>query len=97
MLEPGSVGDVVRLIRFARRHGIEVAARGEGHSAFGQSQVRAGVVIDMSKLARVHDVGPTSADVDAGVTWRAVLDRTLARGVGPPALTDYQDLSVGGR
>jgi hypothetical protein len=33
-----------------------VAARGEGHSGFGQSQVRAGVVIDMGKLARVHDV-----------------------------------------
>jgi cytokinin dehydrogenase len=96
VLEPGSVDDVVRLIRFARRHGIDVAARGEGHAAFGQSQVRAGVVIDMNKLARVHDVGRTGARVDAGVTWRALLNRTLAHGVAPPTLTDYQDLSVGG-
>lgn len=96
VLEPGSVGDIVRLIRFARRHGIDVAARGEGHSGFGQSQVRAGVVIDMGRLARVHHVGRSSAHVDAGVTWRALLDRTLAHGVAPPSLTDYQGLSVGG-
>ena len=96
VLEPGSVEDIARLIRFARRHGIGVAARGEGHAAFGQAQVRGGVVIDMGRLARVHSVGATSADVDAGVTWRTLLDHTLPRGLVPPALTDYQDLSVGG-
>jgi len=96
VLEPASVDDVVRLIRFARREGIRVAARGEGHSTHGQSQVRAGVVIDMSRLARVYKVGRTIADVQAGVTWRALLDRTLPQGVAPPTLTDYQDLSVGG-
>lgn len=80
VLEPGSVDDVVRLIGFARRHGIGVAARGQGHSAYGQPQVDAGVVIDMSSLASVHDVGRSSADVDAGATWRALLERTLAAG-----------------
>ena len=96
VLEPGSVEDVVRLMRFARRHAIAVAARGEGHAAYGQAQARAGVVIDMGSLARVHGIDPTSADVDAGITWRALLERTLARGLVPPTLTDYQDLSVGG-
>jgi FAD/FMN-containing dehydrogenase len=96
VLEPASVDDVVKMIRFARREGIAVSPRGEGHSAFGQAQVRAGVVIDMSTLDRVHKVGRTIADIEAGVTWRTVLDRTLAKGVSPPALTDYQDLSVGG-
>ena len=96
VLEPGSVEDIARLIRFAARHGISVAARGEGHSAFGQSQVRGGVVIDMRRLARVHRIDPTSVVADAGVTWRALLDATLERGLTPPALTDYQDLSLGG-
>ena len=96
VLEPGSVDDIVRLVRFARRHGIAVAARGEGHAAYGQAQARGGVLIDMGALARVHAIDATSADVDAGVTWRALLDRTLARGLVPPTLTDYQDLSVGG-
>jgi len=96
VLEPASVDDVVRLIDFAGRHGISVAARGQGHAAFGQSQVRGGVVIDMGRLARVHGVGRTSADVDAGITWRALLDKTLSRGLLPRTLTDYLDLSVGG-
>jgi FAD/FMN-containing dehydrogenase len=96
MLQPRSVDDVVRLIRFAARLKIAVAARGQGHSVYGQPQVDAGVVIDMSALATVHDVGRSFADVDAGATWRALLDRTLARGLTPPTLTDYQDLSVGG-
>jgi FAD/FMN-containing dehydrogenase len=96
VLEPGSVEDIVRLIRFARRHAIAVAARGEGHATYGQAQVRAGVVIDMSKLGRVHKVGRTIADLDAGLTWRGVLDATLPLGVTPPALIDYQDVSVGG-
>jgi cytokinin dehydrogenase len=96
VLQPGSVDDVVRLISCTARHGIGVAARGQGHSAYGQPQVDAGVVIDMSALASVHDVGRSIADVDAGATWRALLDRTLAQGRTPPTLTDYQDLSVGG-
>ena len=96
VLEPGSVQDIARLIGFAARHGIGVAARGEGHGAFGQAQVRGGVVIDMSRLARVHRIDPSAVEVDAGVTWRALLDATLARGLMPPTLTDYQDLSVGG-
>jgi FAD/FMN-containing dehydrogenase len=96
VLEPGSVEDIVRLIRFARRLRIGVVARGQGHSAYGQAQVDAGVVIDMRALASVHDVDRSFADADAGATWRGVLDAALSRGLTPPTLTDYQDLSVGG-
>src|SRR5918997_6172129 len=96
VLEPGSVDDIVRLIGFARRLRISVAARGQGHSVYGQAQVDAGVVIDMSALASVYDIDESFADVAAGATWRTVLDRALPRGLTPPTLTDYQDLSVGG-
>jgi FAD/FMN-containing dehydrogenase len=34
--------------------------------------------------------------VDAGLRWRDLLQATLARGLTPPALTDYLGLSVGG-
>ena len=69
VLKPGSVEDVVRLIDFTRRHGIEVAARGQGHSTLGQAQVAAGVVIDMSTLAAMHEITAGDALVDAGVLW----------------------------
>src|SRR5215211_1739733 len=50
VLRPGSVTDIVNLVRFARANNIKVAARGQGHSTQGQSQVEAGVVVDMARL-----------------------------------------------
>jgi len=42
VLRPGSVEDVLALVRYANRHGIAVSMRGQGHSTNGQSQVHAG-------------------------------------------------------
>ena len=96
VLQPGSIEDVVRLIDFTRRHGIQVAARGQGHSTHGQAQVEAGVVIDMSTLATIHEINPGDALVDAGVRWSDLLRQTVPLGLAPPTLTDYIDLSIGG-
>jgi hypothetical protein len=96
VLRPGSVEDVVKLTRFAREHGIRVAGRGKGHTAFGQSQAAAGVVIDMTTLDQIHSVGPDRAVVDAGVVWRDLLLATTPMGLTPPVLTDYTRLTVGG-
>jgi cytokinin dehydrogenase len=96
VLRPGSVDDVVALVRFANRHGIAVAARGQGHSTNGQSQVHAGVVIDMSTLNQVHEIRPDRVTTDAGVLWIDLARATLAHGLTPPVFTDYLDLSVGG-
>lgn len=96
VLRPGSVGDVVLLIRFARGHDIQVAARGQGHATFGQAQVDAGVVIDMSALATIHEIGADSAVVDAGVRWIDLLQQTVPLGLAPPVVTDFIELSVGG-
>ena len=54
VLLPGSVQDIVEMVRYARRHDLQVAMRGNGHSPFGQSQVEAGIVIDSSSLADVQ-------------------------------------------
>jgi hypothetical protein len=96
VLRPGSVEDIVRLIDFTRQHGIEVAARGQGHSTYGQAQVDAGVVIEMSSLAAIHEINGGDALVDTGVRWSDLLRQTLPLGVAPPTLTDYIDLSIGG-
>ncbi|HEX8145914.1 MAG TPA: FAD-binding protein [Pyrinomonadaceae bacterium] len=96
VLRPGSVEDVVKVVRFAREHGIRVAGRGKGHTAFGQSQAEAGVVIDMTTLNQIHSVGPDAAVVDAGVVWRDLLLTTIPAGLTPPVLTDYTRLTVGG-
>ncbi|HJR06145.1 MAG TPA: FAD-binding protein [Pyrinomonadaceae bacterium] len=96
VLRPGSVEDIVKVVRFARQHGIRIAGRGKGHTAFGQSQADAGVVIDISTLNQIHSITQGSADVDAGVVWRDLLLATTAAGLTPPVLTDYTRLTIGG-
>jgi cytokinin dehydrogenase len=96
VLRPGSIEDVVKLVRFARENGIQVAGRGQGHCTFGQNQAEAGVVIDMATLAAVHEINAGDALVGAGLRWIDLLRQTIPLGVAPPVLTDYIELSIGG-
>ena len=96
VLRPGSVDDVVKLVRFARRNDIKVAARGQAHSTQGQAQVEAGVVVDMATLATVHEINPTNALVDGGTRWLDLLTLTIPQGLTPPTLVDFLELTVGG-
>src|SRR5688572_19096006 len=96
VLKPGSVNDVVKLVRFARRNNIKVAARGQSHSTQGQAQVDAGVVIDMTTLATVHEINPTNALVDGGTRWLDLVAQTVPQGLTPPTLVDFLELSIGG-
>jgi cytokinin dehydrogenase len=99
VLVPGSVEDIVKVVRFARAQRLKLAAAralGDSHSTHGQSQVEAGIVIDMSPLATIHELGADSAWVDAGVRWLKLLEASVPLGKSPPTLTDYIDLSIGG-
>ena len=96
VLQPHSSSDVAQVIDFARRHHLKLAPRGEGHSTHGQPQVTDGIVVDMTQLAQVHTISSMEAYVDAGISWRALLQQTLAHGLTPPVFTDYIDVTVGG-
>ncbi|MDX8035256.1 FAD-binding protein [Lentzea sp. BCCO 10_0856] len=84
------------MIKHAAEHDLAVVPRGQGHSTSGQSQAPGGVVIDMTALAAVHEVGPDRVVVDAGAKWSDVMRATLPHGLTPPVLTDYLELTVGG-
>ncbi|MBD0265578.1 MAG: FAD-binding protein, partial [Tolypothrix sp. Co-bin9] len=94
VLEPGSIEDIIRIIQFVRTYKIKIAARGQGHSSYGQSQVEAGVVINMSTLNKIHSIGADRAIVEAGVVWSQLLQQTLEQKLTPPVLTDYIELSI---
>jgi cytokinin dehydrogenase len=96
VLRPGSVRDIVVMVRYARKHRIGVSVRGRGHSTDGQSQVRAGVVIDSRTLDRIHEIRADRVVAEPGVTWLQLAVATVARGLTPPVFTDYVELSVGG-
>jgi cytokinin dehydrogenase len=96
VLRPGSVDDVAAMIRYCRAHRIPVAARGAGHSVFGQPLVAGGLAIDMRTLSRIHAIDRQSADVDAGATWRELVEYGVPRGITVPVLTGYIALTIGG-
>jgi cytokinin dehydrogenase len=96
VLQPGSEEDVVRMVRFARTHGLKIGPRGTAHTMYGHTQVEGGIVIDMRKLARIHSIGEDRAEVDAGVLWGELVSRAVAQGRTPPVLTDLLEMSVGG-
>jgi FAD/FMN-containing dehydrogenase len=96
VLKAASASDIETMFVFARKHGIRVVGRGRGHTTYGQSQIRAGIVVDLTGLQTIHRIDGDRIVVDAGIRWNALLDATLAQGLTPPMLTDYIGQTVGG-
>lgn len=96
VLQPGSIEDVVRAVAFCRENGISVAARGQGHSTRGQSQVSGGLVIDTSTLNAIDEICADHVWVQAGLTWKDLLKTLVPLGLHPPVLTGFVGLSIGG-
>ncbi|MFF4503102.1 FAD-binding protein [Streptomyces sp. NPDC001401] len=98
VLRPGSVRDVVAMVRFCNTHRLPVAPRGQGHTTDGQAQVQDGLVIETATLADIDPLEPgsTTLTVGAGARWSEVAKATIAHGLTPPVFTDYLELSVGG-
>ena len=93
---PATSGEVADVLRWAKQQGLKVAARGQGHATYGRAMAEDGIVLDLGALTAIHRIEPDRVVVDAGATWHAVLDATLAKGLVPPVLTNYLGLSVGG-
>lgn len=96
VLRAGSIKDVKTMVKYAHAHRIRLVSRGNGHTTMGQSEVDAGIVIDLRALNTIESISPTAAVVGAGVLWRDLLLATTAVGLTPPVLTDYLYLTVGG-
>ncbi len=98
VLRPGSIDDISKMIRFCQARNIVVAARGQGHATHGQAQAGAGLVIDMSSMQQIHEIGDGYAVVDGGCTWRLLLEASVVASPpqSPPVLTGYIGLSIGG-
>lgn len=95
VLRPASVADIQKMVAFCRRHDIKVSARGQHHSMHGQG-LTAGLLIDMGSLNKVHAIEPTRVIVEAGITWKSLLEQTLPHGLRPRGLTGFTALSIGG-
>jgi FAD/FMN-containing dehydrogenase len=94
--KPATSGEVADIMRWAKDQGLKIAARGQGHATYGRAMAEDGIVMDLGMLATIHRIEPDRVVVDAGATWHKVVDATLAKGLVPPVLTNYLELSVGG-
>jgi cytokinin dehydrogenase len=95
-LFPKSVKDVQKAVRYANSQHLKLAMRGTGGAAYGQSQVKAGIVIDSSPLNHLTWVTADSIDAGPGALWKEVVAFTLTRNMTPPVLPDSLYISVGG-
>jgi cytokinin dehydrogenase len=96
VLLPASADDVAATIHWAAARGSAFAARGQGHSTFGRSQVEDGIVGALTRLRGIGTLERDQVVVGAGAKWSDVVAVTLAHGRTPPVLTEYLELSVGG-
>jgi hypothetical protein len=93
--------DVMSCVRFARRHGAEIAVRGGGHSGAGLGVADGALVIDLSML-RSTTVDPAGRTVraDGGCTWGDVDHATVEFGMATPSgfvgSTGVAGLTLGG-
>ncbi|WP_051713492.1 FAD-binding protein [Actinoalloteichus caeruleus] len=92
---PRTEAEAQEAVNWALEHDLPWVPRGQGHSCGGRAQSE-GVVVDLSGLDAVHDVGPDFVTVGAGMTWSQVLDVAAEHGLAPPVITDHPHLSVGG-
>jgi cytokinin dehydrogenase len=97
VVRPASADDVARVVKFAASHNLAVSTRGGGHSQTGQS-LSDQILLDLTSLEKVLDLSPDQGIVacQAGLKWRALVERLAPERVSPPVLTNNLDVTIGG-
>ena len=93
---PRDAREVASVVRYAERAGLPVVPRGSGHSVYGQAQNDGGIACDLTGLDGVLGISSSGISAGAGTRWSSVLNAAARRGLTPPVLTDYLEVTVGG-
>jgi FAD/FMN-containing dehydrogenase len=97
VLRPGSVADVRSAVGFAARSGLPLSVRGGGHGFPGFGTNDGGVVIDLSRLAKVEilDKERHLVRIGGGATWGQVAAALAPHGLAISS-GDTKSVGVGG-
>jgi cytokinin dehydrogenase len=96
VIQPASVEDIVRVVRYAHERRLPVAMRGRGHSAYGQTLVSGGIVIDSRTLDKVVSVSAHAVEVEAGASLGTLVRAAFDARSVVPVMSGCSMLSVGG-
>ena len=79
---PDCAADVVAAVRFAREHGLRVAAQGTGHNAAPLGDLADTLLIKTSRMRRLT-IDPVAriARAEAGVVWLEVAEAAAEHGL----------------
>jgi FAD/FMN-containing dehydrogenase len=101
IVQCADAADVPHSISFARNNGLEISMRGAGHNIAGNAVCDNGVVIDFSRMRKVHvDAEKRCAHVEPGATLGDIDKATQAHGLATPlginSTTGIAGLTLGG-
>ncbi len=96
-----NTADIVDAVRFARAEGLEISARGGGHSVAGKAVTEGGVMVDLAPMRGSYvDPARRRARVQGGATWndynRVTHQHGLATTGGVISTTGVAGLTLGG-
>jgi FAD/FMN-containing dehydrogenase len=101
IVEARDAFDVSCAVRFATRHGLDIAVRGGGHNAAGLGVRDDALVVDLGAMRSVRvDPERRTVRVDGGCTWNDVDHATVGFGLATPcgffSTTGVAGLTLGG-
>jgi FAD/FMN-containing dehydrogenase len=101
IVQCADAADVPHSISFARDNGLEISIRGAGHNIAGNAVCDNGVMIDFSRMRKVHvDAEKRRARVEPGATLGDMDKATQAHGLATPlginSTTGIAGLTLGG-
>lgn len=101
VVEPRNRLDIIETVKIANKYKLTLAVKGFGHAAGKQHEVSNGILINIRTLNHIRGIsineeGVPLMDVDAGVSWRELIDYCLNYQLIPYVFTDWLELTVGG-
>ncbi len=76
-----SVEDVVKVVEFARAHGLRIAPQGTGHGASALAVLDDTILVKTTRLRGVEiDAGAHRARIEAGALWEDVVEPAAEQG-----------------
>lgn len=90
--------DLQQIVEAVRGHEGPIAIGGGRYSMGGQTATEQALQIDMRRFNRVLEFSPTRREirVQAGITWREVLEYIDPHGLSPQIMQSYANFTVGG-